>query len=789
MVRRQLLLFFSLLLCHMGVRAVPAYPVKKWIAMADGSRRCVALHGDEFSHYYLTADGLTLCEQTDGSYATISQTELSLLRCEGNALRTAVDNRRAAKAKHRAPLTGEKKGLVILVNFTDNAFTVENPQKAFYDYFNKAGYNDYGMTGSVSDYFLQQSYGQFNLKFDVAGPYTLPHNMVYYGGPSGSYHDARPQEMIGDAVQLADVDVDFCQYDWDADGEVDQVFVIYAGYGENYGAPANTIWPHESSISYQGLVLDGMNIGTYATSCELFGNKGTDLDGIGTACHEFSHCLGIMDHYDMNGKNFGMGTWDVMCRGTYNNDGRTPAAYTAYERWVNGWLEPVEVNSGTRITGMKALTDAPEAYILYNEGNRNEYYLLENRQQKGFDASLGGHGLLVVHVDYDKDSWKGNTINSGDIQRMTIIAADEEYEYASTSSLAGDPFPGTTGKMALQDFTSPKAIVNCPNADGSLLMRKGIESIKEDDEGKLSMLLCANPLVSPTMAATDVTSTSFRLSWDKVQDAESYEIYLDEVAKKADVKDAMILGEDFNNCYSKSAGFTDISAKDMSKYLPGFSGSRLFTTPDYLRIGTATTAGYLYSPFLEALSTGDLTIVMKVKPYKAGTTVKGVVKITTNTEATQQSFDLSFNQESTFVFHSYTQFNETFRVDIIPSGAMYISGLYLYDGNFTDEELGITSSNKAPQRAHVKTITTENNYYEFTGLNPNSVYSVKLRSLAPDRTSEWSEMYTISNPTSIQIVQGELLQADNAWYDLSGCRILTPARGLYIHNGKKVLVK
>lgn len=788
-MKRLFAVSLLLALGYLTLLAVPAYPVKKRVRLVDGSELLVTLVGDEFAHYYVTADGAAVNEVEGGLYARLSTEELMAMQQRMSDKQEQANLRRAAKGRqrHQAPLVGEKRGLVVLVNFTDNAFSIENPQAAFSDCFNKSGYNEYGMTGSVSDYFREQSYGQFNLKFDVAGPYTLPHNMVYYGGPSGSYHDIRPQEMIADAVQLADADVDFTRYDWDGDGEVDQIFVIYAGYGENYGAPSHTMWPHESSIAYQNLVLDGMHIGTYATSCELFGTKGAEMDGIGTACHEFSHCLGIMDHYDMNGKNFGMGTWDVMCRGTYNNEGRTPAAYTAYERWVSGWLEPVVVSSPTQIKGMKALTEAPEAYLLYNEGHKDEYLLLENRQQRGFDAALGGHGLLVVHVDYDKDSWAANTINSTDIQRMTLIAADDEYSYLAEASLAGDPFPGTRGVTSLMDYTTPAALLHHANEDGSLYLHKAIESIKEDEQGDISMLLCAKPLAVPVLQTKAVTSTSFQLAWETVEDATSYELSLDEVSKRGGVEASLILGEDFEPCYSQTVGTKDIS-KDLTPYLPGYSGSMLFTTPNFLRIGSGASAGCLVTPQQQALGTGDLTIVMKVKPYKTGTAVKGDVKITTGTASTSQTFSFSFSEETTLVFHSEVQFHEAFTVTIAPTKGMYISGLYLYDGNFTEQELGLDTRGAAPRRVVIQTMTTEVPSYTFTDLNPNCNYAVRIRSLAPDRSSQWSAWYSIADPTLINEIKAESPLSDT-YYDLQGRRISAPSRGLYLHRGKKVILK
>ena len=126
------------------------------------------------------------------------------------------------------------------------------------------------------------------------------------------------------------------------------------------------------------------------------------IEGIGTICHEFTHCLGLPDIYDTAyGGGYGMGYWDLMNSGSYNSNGYIPAGFTSYEKMYCGWSQPIELKNDTVITGMKPLSEGGESYIIYNDANRNEYYLLENRQKTGWDAGIPGNGLLVIHVDYD----------------------------------------------------------------------------------------------------------------------------------------------------------------------------------------------------------------------------------------------------------------------------------------------------------------------------------------------------------------------------------------------------
>lgn len=507
--------------------AVPARNVVKTIVQPDGTTLQIKLCGDEFLRYYTTLDGIPVKEVGEGYYyAGLSADTLavcsdliaheaerrteaeqqmadSLKQTFVTLLEDVYDKRQNSKVIRRAPtrtatrsfgsqilgqpMEGKKKGLVILVNFSDVQMKTANPNETFYRYMNEEGYKENGQYGSVRDYFLSQSYGKFDFSFDVVGPVTLPNPMSYYGRNMNGY-DYRAGEMVLDACLLIKDQVDFSAYDWNGDGEAEQIFVVYAGYAESNGAPENTIWPHQSYVQNRDgsdLVIDGTIVGKYACSSELTGTSGTTLSGIGTMCHEFSHCFGIPDFYDTYGSNFGMDVWSLMDYGCYNNGGNAPVGYTAYERMMCGWLNPVVLTDTTFITDMPALSDEPMAYAVVNDANANEYYLLENRQKKGWDSYMYGHGMMVVHVDYDARSWNYNTVNTkSSRQRMTIIPADNRLQ-RSIQSYAGDLFPGTAGVTLLTDTSTPAALLHTPNKSGLALMSKPIYNIQEKD-GKIS---------------------------------------------------------------------------------------------------------------------------------------------------------------------------------------------------------------------------------------------------------------------------------------------------------------
>lgn len=229
-----------------------------------------------------------------------------------------------------------------------------------------------------------------------------------------------------------------------------------------------------------------MTVDTYACSNEL--QSTTHIDGIGTICHEFSHCLGLPDLYDvLTGEQYGTGTWDAMCSGSYNGNSFSPAAYSAYERMASGWIRPVELIADTAISSMKELNEDGEAYIVYNDANRNEYYLLENRQQQGWDAALPGAGMLITHIDYDPEIWKNNIPNSiyegyNDHQRCALVLADN---IPGDETAHGDAYPFGENNL-LTNTSTPKASLFTPNIDGTKLLNKNITHIMQNDDSTMS---------------------------------------------------------------------------------------------------------------------------------------------------------------------------------------------------------------------------------------------------------------------------------------------------------------
>lgn len=506
---KQRIFILNALLCL--VLSVWAVPAKRgvWcsLSLVDGTEVKAQLVGDEFLHYYVSEDGTKYVQdESTGLYRKMTDEVTAQRRA---AVRRAQaqgrQKRMLRKAQASNVFQGTKKGLIILVQFTDSKFKSGHDLTLYERIANDENYSGNNFRGSIKDYFKAQSHGLFELDFDVAGICQLQHPYAYYGKNNSQKEDVKPGEMVAEACLWAhEHGINFSKYDWNGDGEVDQVFVLYAGHGEASYKDANTIWPHMYYLSASDygkpLSLDGVTVDTYACSSELNGDG--NLDGIGTFCHEFSHCMGFPDLYDTSsdGGWFGMGDFDLMCSGSYNGDSKCPAGYSAYEKAECGWLtlkDMTNIEQETSIVGVQPMSADGDAYIIKNKGHEDEYYILENRQKTGWDFYLPASGLMITHVDYDADIWDWNMPNTSgkyedangntktnDHQRLTIFRAGKSTdEYGDASDL----YPYGSNN-SLTKTSSPAATLHNTNSDGSNYMHIDINNIAVKS-GKASFTL------------------------------------------------------------------------------------------------------------------------------------------------------------------------------------------------------------------------------------------------------------------------------------------------------------
>lgn len=596
---KRILISAVLSLCAAMTFAIPAKKNWKMVSQSDGTTIRVSQAGDEHLHYYITEDNVPLYKAADNRYcyltiengklynsgvlahesAARSAKELQVMNTIHDlapiARQMAAKKRSAAKRcvrPDRLPskddisvFKGSKKALVILAAFSDKSFSKgDDAIVKFYDeVLNQEGYSQNGAAGSVHDYFNDMSRGEFDLTFDIVGPVKVSKSATYYGGPSpimgGADHIG---EFITEAIKKADekCDIDWKKYDWDDDGEVEQVFVLYAGYGQATGGPTGTIWPNawtldealQNNDGNGGFSIDGVFINQYACSNELYLDSGTVPMGLGVFCHEFSHCMGLPDMYDTNyGSTPTMGDWDLLAGGSYNGPqgiGWCPAGWTSYERAYAGWLELTELKAGDIIKGMTSLEEADgKAYVIYNDNHKDEYYLLENHKGMGWDKYTPENGLLIIHVDYDKDLFDNNIVNSKG--EFTPAEGYDRYftndhprmaPFSRVRSIQNDtyfytyPMDAPRGVVdSLTDTSKPAAELYNALADGSKLMGKPVYNIEKDDDGNISFTFMIKE--KETDAIQDIA-----MAEDAAGDDTVYDITGKKAGRIADIKNGRL---------------------------------------------------------------------------------------------------------------------------------------------------------------------------------------------------------------------------------------------------------
>ncbi|MBQ9286282.1 MAG: M6 family metalloprotease domain-containing protein [Bacteroidaceae bacterium] len=520
-------LFILSFLIAIGIvaSAVPVQRHRFTLRLVDGSEAVVFFAGDEHNSWLQTTDGRIVDEVAPNRFA-ISQRTVADERAKLKSRRRqlAVEGRHRIGSQATAPLPsiGSPKVPVVLVNFTDSVFTVaptDEEVRAYYDLYCNGtrdgnlyqGHNSYG---SIRDYFSDQSDGQFTPEFVVMGPVTVSREESYYGrNNSALFKDARYNEFTKEAIALATqiYDGDWSDFDNRGMGQVDMVFFIFAGCGENSSHVSTDIWPKEVKSRS---IINGITFATSACCSEKAASvklneertgyivTGSKVDGIGVMCHELSHALGLPDFYNTNYESFGMDLWSLMDYGCYAGNGARPCGYTAYEREFMGWRQMETLDEAGWVT-IQPLEAGGKGMKVVNDENPDEYYVLENRQAVAWDGSLArmGHGLQVTHVDFLQSEWNSNSVNSDvDHQRMTIIAANNRYigtylDDVSNNDLiltwSGNLYPyiskAEDGTVIINDSLTAYSVPAATVYTASGFMNKDIHAIRENEDLSVSL--------------------------------------------------------------------------------------------------------------------------------------------------------------------------------------------------------------------------------------------------------------------------------------------------------------
>lgn len=515
-----------------SMMAVPANRKAVNVTQPDGTTVTIQLLGDEWQHFNTTTDGYSVVKNQQGYYvyAEKKNGELKATQMVAHNAQERKANEQAflqnmkkyqapdmtpaiANMKGRVEAIGAQrraqgnratnyenfKGLIVLIQYNDKEFSREDYPTIINDMVNQQNYTGFDnnqRTGSVRDYFTDNSEGKFQPQFDVVGPYT-----VNYSQYDANMNGDKCSKILVDALNQADADVNFKNYDGDSNGAVDLVFFILAGNGANYGGnDENLWWPHRSVIIDEEkyntgknpyIYKDGVLLWDYASATELCGyttNPQTVfIDGIGTICHEFSHVLGLPDFYDSNyeedGQSVTPGNWSLMDSGCYLDNAFTPAGYSLYERYLVGFTDKPEVISQPGNYTLEPLYNNQKGYWL-NTPEPKEFFILENRQRSQFkwDAYLPGDGMLVHRVDRSNDGiWQANKVN-----------ADPEHNYyvllraggGSTSS-ASDPFPGSKNVHELTNVSTPYNLKTWTGKDNQF----GVFNIQKTTDGNITFTI------------------------------------------------------------------------------------------------------------------------------------------------------------------------------------------------------------------------------------------------------------------------------------------------------------
>jgi M6 family metalloprotease-like protein len=824
------------------LQAVPAWRGALKAQQPDGSMITFYMQGDEFWHQCLTTDGYAIAQDPQGSYRYVRRTANGQPTLEGSplvhdvAMRSAQEvtfvsqlkkeenTARRSSPRHTPkssrfqidgfPTTGEIKCLVILAEFNDLGFT--------YDFnfhqrmMNEQGFADEGAAGSAAQYFTEQSMGTFFPKFDVIGPVKLSKNYAYYGANdflTGS--DQGTGKMIEEACWLAHDQhgVNFADYDNNNDGQVDMVYVIYAGYGEAFGAGSDYVWPKKWQLQaeYITCTIDGKSIDVYACSAELYGNPAWEQENgghrsssIGTVCHEFGHVLGFADHYSTGESGvYRLGSYDIMDYGPYNNNGATPPAYNAFERITLGWMTPDTL-------GLAPLTNIPlehiatsnKAYVL-TTSNPNECYFIEARQNEGWDKYLPSSGMMITHLDFEATSWLMNIANNNNNhQRFYLVCADNDavYDYMTgRQSERGDLYP-YGGNSQFTDVSSPSAWTYTGET-----LDKWVTNIR-NTYGIVVFDYRNNHLDIPDhLRASEIVANGFTAEWDAVSRADRYEVNLYRLMHESERP--LAVSEGFWRMEKGSVSSPDGTniADQLDDYMsqPGWTGEQVYQAGGSVKIGSAGASGKLVSPQLNlSMGEGVYTVVVKVQSLQGKTPV----------------FTISSNgqQARTRLSSAAREYYATFQGGLTQtqielasvSERAFIDTLVVIRGNDVAtyfpqaKEVSVTgdiASTYSPEvvdpliPCDTLTVETTDTHYRFTDLKTATNYCFEVRAMNNDMGSAYSDRFYLLVCDGTEAIHDQLStirHQPTTLFDLQGCRIVTPSKpGVYIKNGRKFAIR
>jgi M6 family metalloprotease-like protein len=540
----------------------PAYPYPFSIRQPDGTSLIIRLIGDERKCYTETEDGYTILKNDKEIFEYASLSSDNKLFCSGIKAkklkeRTANDisqlsqfhknirdliapssnaqnttSQQSLMTMLSFPTTGTRRLLVILIDFSDLPFTLN--QQGFNDLMNQQNYNQ---TGSFRDYWLSNSFSTLTVNSTVYGWYHAPGNFASYGSPvivNGveMQHDSNPKLLVQQAIDAAEnAGVNFADFDNDNDGTVDGVVIIHSGQGqEDFGsypnatmAQASTIWSHRGTLDSYARTYDNKLINDYDIIPEIGPLAGV-ITPIGVVCHEFGHILGLPDLYNTFNNGAGIGDFDLMASGSWNGQGVMPSNLSAWCKSFLGWQQPTALQIGSY-----SLLNASENNVSYKitTSHTNEYFLLENRQHVGFDQGLPGTGLAIWHINTNKTTAAhiaANDVNNDvDLKGVDLEEADglNKLDLFINRGNAGDLFPGSTNNFVFNDNSNPNSKTYSPVVTTNKPLANIIESTNSGGNHAIFFsYLGHNPITGASLLCSSSSysitnlSSLFTITWN-----------------------------------------------------------------------------------------------------------------------------------------------------------------------------------------------------------------------------------------------------------------------------------
>ena len=834
-----------------SIMAVPAHKKPVQVTQPDGTTVTIQMHGDEWMHFNTTVDGYSVVKNQQGYYvyAEKKNGELKATKMVAHDTdhRSAVEKSYlAGEKKYQAPEMSEKtlkmkqavqqrqhqtlksrraaqydynnfRGLVVLVQYNDKEFSREDFGTIANNMMNQenyTGHDDDVCTGSVRDYFSDNSGGKFQPQFDVVGPYTV--NFSQY---DANLQTGKCDEIILDALNQADADVNFQDYDGDNNGIVDLVYFIVAGNGANYtGNNENLWWPHRYQVynwkEQKYVYKDGVRIWDYASSLELRGwtnrPETINIDGIGTVCHEFSHVLGLPDFYDSDyegsgGQSHDPGDWSVMAGGCYADEARTPVGYSLYERYSVGFTDEPEVINQIGDYTLEPLCLTQKGYRL-NTPVTNEFFLLENRQRNEFkwDAYLPGDGMLVHRVDLTNENiWWQNQVNANPSRNYYELLRAGGYRSGSKSS---DAFPGTKRVHELTNSSSPANLKTWSGKGNQF----GLSNIQQTSDGNIVFTVDVYELLGLSFSETPTIGVGMTYQLVEICEPSYAQYSLTWESKDTSVatvdENGIVKGISAGTCEIVATSDKGIQAScivtivelphytiDAFKQLPvGEVGILELTNTEvlfayqkndiqiaYLR--DATGAIMLYDANLP-IQTNDIlngTVIVKTGISNKVPQAIGIGESTNDEKLTIVAGSGAQPREV-----SYEDLTEADYSDLVVVKATKLkrsNGIWAYNGSnrirVWDNEFGISTGLTSSEKFTGK-------FYDVT-----AIYGTDIKSnVFINQLNVTKPVEEVEDPTGIEQVESSKVKVES-YYNLAGQRVNNGYKGLVIKNGKKHMNK